>query len=329
MLTVYGSGAVGLVVGARLARAGEPVLFVTHGAEQAQRIGRDGVRFEDPGSGESWCTRAEAVAGVAGAGERIGEGPVLFCVRASQTEDCARELALVAPRACPVSLQNDLGNEEILADAFATVIGGVVRQTCTRTAPNAAVALGPGRLVLGAHPQGEHPQVESLARRLSAAGYDVGISGRIAEDLWLKLCVNLMSAPNALIRREDHERRAFVEIKARLLEEAKATLEAAGIAARSCDGRDPSLEQEIERQREGLRRGTSARRLPVYNQVWAALRRGGPLEADRYHRRIIDLAAANGVGTPLNRRVLELLVAAHADGRGPESVAAEAILADA
>ena len=57
--------------------------------------------------------------------------------------------------------------------------------------------------------------MRAYADELRAAGYDVGISQRIGEDRWLKLCVNLMSAPNALIRREDHATRAFVEIKAR------------------------------------------------------------------------------------------------------------------
>ena len=136
-----------------------------------------------------------------------------------------------------------------------------------------------------------------------------------------------MSAPNALIRREDHETRAFVETKVRLLEEAEAALAAAGIVARSCDGRDRSLEEEIESQRSSLERGASARRLPLYNQVWAALRHGGPLEADRYYRRILDLARRHGVPTPVNERVLDALERAWKESRGPESLGAAELLA--
>jgi ketopantoate reductase len=138
--------------------------------------------------------------------------------------------------------------------------------------------------------------------------------------------MNLMSAPNALIRRSDHTTRAFVEIKARLLEEARAALFAAGIEARSCDGRDRSLAEEIAWQRASLERGESARSLPLYNQVWSALRGGGPLEADAYHRRILDLAGHNGVPAPVNTRVLEILLRQAASGVGPESVAAAEIL---
>jgi 2-dehydropantoate 2-reductase len=326
MLTVLGAGSVGLVLGARLARAGQPVLFLTRRAEVAERIEREGIRIEDPASGEAWTAPAQARAGANAAAERIGAGPVLFCVRTSQLEAAAADLARVAPGATAVCLLNDVHNEAVLARRFAHVIGGVVRQTTTRTAPNAALASGPGRLVLGGFPEGPGRDLEALAGRLRAAGYDVGLSERILEDKWLKLCVNLMSAPNALVRREDHDSHPFVEGKARLLEEARAALAAAGIVARSCDGRDRSLDAEIAWQRASLARGTSARRLPLYNQVWSALRHGGPVEADGYHRRILELAARHGVAAPVNGRVLAALERAEALAVGPECLGAAELL---
>jgi 2-dehydropantoate 2-reductase len=325
-LTVYGAGAVGLVVGARLARAGSEVAFLVRDAEVAARIEADGVRFEDPAKGVAWSAPARAVACAAELPEEFRGGTVLFCMRASQTAAAARELAWVAPGACVASLQNDLDNERILAEHFPVVIGAPLRQTCTRTAPNRARAIGGGRVVLGRHPGGGGPELLALASALRAAGYEVAISERISEDRWLKLCVNLTSAPNALIRRPDHTTQAFVELKARLLEEARDALAAAGIAARSCDGRDRSLDEEIVWQRASLARGESARPLPIYNQVWAALRNGGPLEADAYHRRILDLAADAGQLAPTNARVLEVLLRQAARGAGPESVAAAEIL---
>jgi 2-dehydropantoate 2-reductase len=310
-LTVYGAGAVGLVR--------DPGV--------AERIEADGVRFEDPASGVAWSAAARAVASAAELPAEFRAGTVLFCMRASQTAAAARCLAPVAPRACVASFQNDLDNEKVLAEHFPVVIGAPLRQTYTRTAANEARAIGGGRVVLGRHPSGGGPELHALSAALRAADYEVGISERIAEDRWLKLCVNLTSAPNALIRRPDHTTRAFVEIKARLLEEARDALAAARIVARSCDGRDRSLDEEIEWQRASLARGESARSLPIYNQVWAALRHGGPLEADAYHRRILELAAAAGLAAPVNARVLELLLRQAGRGAGPESVAAAEILA--
>lgn len=327
MLTIVGAGSVGLVMGARLAQSGTSVLFVTRTSEAATMLAASGVRIENPATGEILRAQVDAVAGVANAGDRIGEGPVMLCTRGPQVDGIADELARVAPDVAVVCWQNDVDNEEKLARRFERVIGGVVRLTSTRSAENVAVAAGAGRLILGDHPRGVGADAESLATGLRGAGYDVGLSQRIGEDKWLKLCVNLMSAPNALIRREDHTSQAFVEIKARLLEEAKAAVEGAGIVAASCDGRDRTLAAEIEFQRAAVVRGDSARSLPIYNQVWSALARGGPLEADGYHRRILDLAARNGLRAPQNERILAALERAAREELGPESVGADELLA--
>ena len=326
MLVVYGAGAVGLLIGARLAEAGLPVLLVTRRPEAARRLQERGVRREDASFGEARVTRVESVCGIEAAAARIGAGPVLFCMRASDTADAARALAAVAPRAAVASLQNDVDNEAVLAERFARVIGGCVRQTSTRSADDTVVCAGAGRIVIGAWTPDAAPDVEPLAGALRRAGYDVGVSPRIAEDKWLKLCVNLMSAPNALIRREDHARREFVEIKVRLLEEARALLAAAGIRASSCDGRDRSLDEEIVHQRDALAQGTSARALPIYNQVWAALRHGGALEADRYHERMLALASEHAIAAPQNARILAALERAQREALGPETFAAAELL---
>ncbi len=101
------------------------------------------------------------------------------------------------------------------------------------------------------------------------------------------------------------------------------------IVARSCDGRDRSLDEEIRHQRESLARGTSARRLPLYNQVWSSLRSEAPLEADGYHQRILELAAARGIEAPANARVLKKLVEAKSSRLGPECFSATELLAPA
>jgi 2-dehydropantoate 2-reductase len=326
MRTVVGAGSVGLALAARLARAGLPVRLVTRDARSARRLESGGIRVEDPGSGEHWCAPISAVAGIENAELQDTDRPILICVRATDTEALATPLAELAPGSAVVNVQNGVDNDALLARYFPRVIGAVWRQTCTRVDPALVRFTGRGRVVVGLHPQGSTPEVEALAKDLRRAGFDVGISRRIAEDRWLKLCVNLMSAPNALIRRDDHDLPSFVDVKVRLLEEAQAVLAATGIEARSCDGRDRSLGEEIRHQRESLECGTSARRLPLYNQVWSSLRRHAPLEADGYHQRILELAAAHGIRAPTNARVLAKLIEAKTGHRGPECFSAAQLL---
>jgi 2-dehydropantoate 2-reductase len=322
VLTVVGAGSIGLVLAARLARAGEAVRVCTRRADDARAIAEAGITVEEPDRGEVWRVRVASQTGPP-EGER---GPVLLCVRGPDTEAAGAALAAASPAATPVNVQNGVEGDALLAVRFERVLGAVIRQTCTRVAADRVRAQSGGRIVLGLHPRGTDPEAERLAGRLRAAGYDVAVSSGIVEDRWLKLCVNLTSTPNALVRPAEHETRAFVEAKARLLEEARDVLAAAGITARSCDGRDRSLDEEIVHQRRALERGHAARRLPLYNSVWQSLRRGGALEAEAWHRTLLDLGARHGVPTPCNARALELLLRAARDERGPECCGAEELL---
>lgn len=321
-LPIVGAGSVGLVLGARLARAGRAVRFHVRDAAAAHALRAGGVTVEDPATGAAWRAAVDARTGPpAGA-----DGPVLVCVREPDTAAVADALAAASPAALPVNVQNGVDGDGALARRFPRVIGAVWRATCTRVAPDRVRALDPARLVVGAHPEGGGSDVEALAAVLRAAGFDVGVSTRIGEDRWLKLCANLLSAPNALVRRGEHASEAFVAGKTRLLEEARAALRAAGVTARSCDGRDRSLDDEIAWQRGALARGDAARPLPLYNGVWRALREDLPLEADAWHERIVALAARHGVPAPCNARVLAALRRAAAERRGPESCGVEELL---
>lgn len=316
----------GLNLGARLARAGCEVRFAVRKPEVVRRLATRGVTVVDPGSGESWKTTVSAGADVGEAASWLGGGPLVFCTRTPDLPSVAASFARTGEVPLAVGAGNDVANEPRLASLFRRVAGMVIRQTTTRTDATTVTAREGGRIVVGGYAGEVEPALSQLVEGLEAAGFDVGVSGAVEADKWLKLCINLMSAPNAMVRRSDHTTPAFVETKARLLEEARDTLAAAGIPATSCDGRDRSLDDEIEFQRASLTAGTSRRALPLYNALWTALQNGGEIEADAYHRRIVDLGRAHGVSTPVNERALAVLEACAREGQGPESVAAADLL---
>ena len=233
MIVIVGAGSVGLVMGARLAASGTPILFLTRSEADARSIERDGLVVEELPSGKLTEAQALATSDPGRALEAAGSDPILFCTRASQLPIVAQELAQEPAAASAVCWQNDVSSEPILAQHFDRVVGGVVRLTSTRTSPRSAVSAGTGRLILGDYPNGLGSQTEVLADKLRRAHYDVGLSTTISQDKWLKLCINLMSTPNALIVRSDHTTQAFVDVKKQLLEEARTVLAAAGIAASS------------------------------------------------------------------------------------------------
>jgi ketopantoate reductase len=326
MHTVLGAGSVGLALAAQLAAAGRPVLLVARRPEAVAAL-RSGLLAEDPIAGGERRLRVAAALGVAEAATQIGDGPVFVCTREPDVLGAGRELARHAPGCLAVAVQNELDGGEHLARSLPRVLAAVWRQTATRAGDAQVRFHGAARVILGAEPGCDTAaDAAALARELGEAGLDAACSSRIRDDQWLKLCVNLMSAPNALVRREDHAGAAFVELKARLLEEARAALAAAGIRAASCDGRDRSLDEEIRFQRASLAAGVSARRAPLYNHVWTGLRERRPLEAEGYHRRVLALAARAGLPAAANERVLAAVERAVREGLGPECYGAAELL---
>jgi len=322
--TIVGAGSVGLALAARLARVGVRVQLLTRRPETARLLAERGLTVEDPISGALAGFAVTASAEPA----RIdtSAGPVLLCTRVDAVAELAR--ALGGRASALVTFQNDVVSEEAAARFVPRVIGGVWRETVTRVADDRVRCEldRPGRAIVGLHPEGSHADVESIAALLRSGGVEVSVSASIGRDKWLKLCVNLMSTPNALVRPPDHTTPEFVEVKVRLLEEARSVLAAAAIDATPCDGRDRTLDAEIHFQREALARGASARQIPLYNQVWTSLRQAAPLEADAYHERILALARTHGVPAPVNTLVLERLRDAARRRLGPECFPARDLL---
>jgi len=274
MYTVFGAGSVGTVLAGLLKDRGVPVAIAGRGAVECLRLEGDAETVE---------ARVPVVA--------EPEGTVLLCVHAPDVAG----LCAGWPGRTVVTFQNGVRSEAVAARTC-RVIGGVWRMTCTLTEPGRALFTRRGRVIVGRHPEGEDPEVLKLAEDLRRAGFDVGVSARIAGDKWLKLFLNLTSAPHALVRHEDHARAEFGQLKAAILEEARDVFAKAGIAAVSCDGRDAGLDEEIERHRRG-----SGRARPVYNSTWRLLSRGRPL-AERYHDTVVALGHA-----PRNAAMLALL----------------------
>src|SRR5215472_2040761 len=133
---VLGTGAMACALGACLARSGRAlVTLVGTWPEALEEIGLHGVRVEEPSG--SWSARV-------GAAPLLGPlGPadfVLVLVKSHRTEMVAPVAArCLLPRGWAVTLQNGLGNREILEE----VAPGRVAQGVTVMG---ATLLGPGRV---------------------------------------------------------------------------------------------------------------------------------------------------------------------------------------
>jgi 2-dehydropantoate 2-reductase len=312
---VYGAGAVGGVLGGHLARDKHDVLLICR-EEHARAIReQDGLRMKSATGEYVAPLRASHVAR---ADHFDRDTCILFVPKSNDTSACVEELAGCAPADTPlVCFQNGIDNEKVIAEKFVDIYGGVCWMTCSFLHAGQVSFRKAGRVVVGKYPKGAHPYAKKLGNVLQSAGFQSAVSNTIACDKWLKLVANLRSAFNALVDERDHDGAEFNLLAIGVLEEARRVLKAARVRAKSCDGKDPSLDEMIgDLKKPPVPRVASSVR--VHNSTWQNLYlKRGTYENTFFHGPIVELARARGIAVPHNDVALELVARCVREKIGP------------
>ncbi len=120
----YGAGAVGSLIGGRLAESGAASVTLLARRDHVAAIRTWGLALEGP-SGRTVCKGADAITSL----DDLAAPPdlVILTVKAYQTPEALSDLHDILRRGIPIlTLQNGVGNEELIASAApeARVIGG-------------------------------------------------------------------------------------------------------------------------------------------------------------------------------------------------------------
>jgi 2-dehydropantoate 2-reductase len=189
---VVGAGAVGSFFGAMLARAGHQVTLIGRTAH-VQAIEANGLQLHRASRVESVRLAASAELDAV-----RGADLVLFCVKSSDTDALARQIApLLSANALVLSLQNGVDNARAIAHHIQqTVVPAVVYVATAMPEPGVVKHFGRGDLVIGPV-NAEATQDAALQQRLQAvvalfatAQVPVQISPDVMGELWRKLMVN-------------------------------------------------------------------------------------------------------------------------------------------
>jgi 2-dehydropantoate 2-reductase len=173
-VAVLGSGAVGALVGAALARAGTDVLLVTR-EESAVALGRLGLQVDSPRFGDFhlWIAATDRLAEPADA--------LLVAVKAPHLEAALGRIA--AEPGVVVPLLNGVEHLAVLRERYGDrVVAGVVRVQAHREGAAHVVQRAPFLAITLAS-----PGAPGLAGALRTAGIDVDEDGSAADVLWGKL----------------------------------------------------------------------------------------------------------------------------------------------
>ena len=318
---IYGAGAVGGVVGARLAQAGHEVALIARGAHLAA-IQSTGLRLITPA--EDVTLQIPAAEGPA-ALEVGREGDVvLLAVKSQDTVSALEALRAAGADGVPiVCLQNGVENERAALRRFPDVYGAVVIAPTNHLEPGIVEAVGAklsGFIDVGRYPSGVDARAEAVAEALTGARIASQAVSDVMSLKYSKLLLNLGNVIDALFT-ESADRD---ELRRRVAAEGDATLAAAGIAHVAPDG---------EHRRDELGVATIPGRRRGGSSSWQSLARGSAthpssIETDYLNGEISLLGRGHGVPTPLNDRLCTLAAAHARQGRGPGELDAAAVLSD-
>jgi len=161
---IIGSGALGLYYGAVLQRSGQDVHFLLRRDYHA--INENGLQIYSA-NGDFHLPQ------VSGYQSPDKIGPVDLVIVGLKTISNHHLIKLVTPlvgeKTAILTLQNGLGNEELLAEAFGTerVLGGVAFLCSNRGEPGIVHHLGEGKIILGEFSGGLSQRSQKLAEMLS------------------------------------------------------------------------------------------------------------------------------------------------------------------
>jgi 2-dehydropantoate 2-reductase len=290
---VYGAGAIGGVIGARLYEHGDDVLLIARGAHAAA-IQTSGLMFESA-DGRRALPIPLAVSPPAVASEDV----VLLAMKSQDTWDALMTLRSVAPSSTPiVCVQNGVENERAALRLFPNVYGVCVMCPAVHMEPGVVQAFSApitGLLDIGRYPSGTDAVSSRIAAAFRAASFDSVERTDVMRWKYRKLLTNLANAVEAVC-----EPPGRAEITDLSREEGVACLQAAGIDF-------ATAEEDRTRRGNLLNRHALGGKAKAGSSSWQSLERGaGSIESDYLNGEIVGMGRRHGIPTPVNALLQDL-----------------------
>jgi 2-dehydropantoate 2-reductase len=312
---VYGAGAVGGVIGGRLALADRAVTLVARGDHLAAI--RDRGLTLDAGDG-----RHRIAAPATDTAAEVGwtdDTVVLLAVKSHQTGAALADLRAHAPADVPVvCATNGLATETATLRLFARTYAVCVMLPATHLEPGVVVAAchpTPAILDVGRFPGGTDSLTAAVSADFRAAGIDSQERPDIMAMKRRKLVMNLGNGVDASFAQGD----AADELAELAQAEGERVLAAAGLAVVSAEEDRERRGSILQRRPDLERRGGS---------TWQSLSRGtGDSEIDYLAGEVVLQGRLHGVPTPVNDAVVAATRHLAATGGTPRSLDAAAVLA--
>jgi 2-dehydropantoate 2-reductase len=328
---IIGAGAIGGVLGARLAQhsTAHPPLLIARG-EHGRRIAAVGIRLLSP---DENAVIAVQSAGDPGDVRLLADDVLVLATKSQQAEDAIRQWVDrpvfsiedgmpvgTAGERLPILLAlNGVASERIALRYFERVFGVCVWLPAVHLTPGEVmirIAPASGTFIFGrygtAATEADAGLLETIRSDWTAATFDIHIVDDVMRWKYSKLLGNLGNALQALLGSDDS---GYRELGARVRAEGESVLASAGI--------DWASAGEERAWRGGA---FAVRPIPGFDgevggSSWQSMSRGsGSIESDYLNGEIAYLARSHGLTAPLNARIQGEARRAAAAGRAPGDV---------
>jgi len=294
-IVIVGAGAMGCYFAARLGESGLAVTLVDIDPVRLEILSREGIRISDD--------RGERVVPIqAMRAQDVGPGAdlVMLFTKGMHSAAAARSIAHLADGHCyALTLQNGLGNAEILADIFtpARVLMGVTDIPADLDGANSVASHGQGRIRLGHMVAGSLAVAQQAVRMFVRSGMLAEADAAIQTAIWEKAAFNaalnaLATVSGATVGEMDHP--AGHRIINAVIAEVAATAEAADVPVdrqRICEKVEFALAHHRSHQASMLQ----------------DMLAGRPTEIESINGAIIRIAAQAGIATPVTSTLADMV----------------------
>lgn len=315
-IAIYGAGAIGGWLGARLAAAGADVSVVARG-DALQALRAHGLRLrETTAQGEREA--AHAVRASAEPAELGVQDLVIVAVKAPAMAGVAAAIGpLLGPHTTVLTAMNgvpwwflqgfggpaagrvlesvDPGGAIARAIAAKHVVGGVVHASCSVDAPGVIRHRMGNGLIIGEPAGGSTPRADELLSLLKRAGFDATLSPQIQKDVWYKLWGNMTINPVSAMTGATADRILDDEL-------ARGFVSCVMLEAREIGARIGLPIAEQPEDRHAVTRKLGALKPSMLQDVEA----GKPVELDALVSAVRELGQLTQVPTPFTDALLGL-----------------------
>ncbi len=298
VVIIGGAGAMGLIVGSRLAQQGHHVSLLDVNRPAIETINRDGARITNKEGIEETITAVRATHDAASISPV--DLAVVFTKCYWTQEAVQNALPCIGPDTTVLSLQNGWGNYDVISALVPPeqVMVGVTYISGTMLSPGHARQVGNPVAYVGRVGQPVDDLVNVIADALTQAGVTTTPSDDILTEVFNKLTINITTLPtSALLGLQAHqliENDGTIRVMDDLLGEMVAVMQARGVVINFAERREAI---------HNLLKNAVGARGSMLQDVEAKRR----TEIDVINGAIVQMGQQAGIPTPVNSTMVQLI----------------------